>query len=210
MEAADTSAAAPSAEVRDEELLYRAVRKRHFTRHTETDLAVTENAFTDPEMKPSVDRAHMRDLKPQRSRFDDVSNGVCGLVAGEVRAIDDVYEFTASGQPTGDPYVYDVIWRPIKDDPKWPDNPAHSQVETERVMNGGAFKRLRRKLAFLGSQRIELEPLELIVYLSSTRKVYHTETCHHVRKQKTCVPFKKVPADATACTQCKPQGRATV
>jgi hypothetical protein len=210
METADASVVAPSDQVDDEELLYRAVRKRHFIRHSETDVTVSENAFTDPKMQPSVDRAQMRDFEPHRTRFNE-SDGIASLVTRDVRAIDDVFQNTASGQPTGDPYVFDVIWRPIKDDPdpKVRDNPAHSQVETERAMNDGTFKRLRRRLALLGSGRIELHPLEQVVYFSSTRKVYHRRTCRHLKHGTSGVPFRQVPAEATACKQCQPEGWAT-
>jgi hypothetical protein len=210
MDEAQPSAVDPRAHVDDTELLYHAVRRAHFTRHSETDVTVSANAYSDPETKPSVDRAHMRDFEPQRTRFNE-SDGIVSLITKNVRDINDVFQYTASGQPTGDPYVYDVIWRPVKDDPSpnVRDNLAHAQIEADRAMNDGTFKRLRRALALMSSKRAELDPYEQVVYLTRTRKVYHRRTCHHVKKCRTPVAFKKLPIAATPCSHCRPQGWAT-
>src|ERR1041384_3501139 len=103
MEVAEPSGVVPPAHVDDEELLYHAVRQRHFSRLSETEVTVSANAYTDREMRPSVDRAQMRDFEPHRTRFNE-SDGIVSLVTKEVRAINDVFQNTASGQPTGAPY----------------------------------------------------------------------------------------------------------
>jgi len=186
--------------VDNKELLYHAVRKGHFTRLSGTEVTVSANAYTDPHMRPSVDRAGMKGFDPQETRFNDDSNAVVSLVAKEVRAINDVYQFTASGQPSGDAYVFDVVWRPE------PENPAHSQVETDREMNDGTFKRLRRTLAYLSSKRVELDPYEQVVYFTPAGRVYHKRSCHHVKNGRKPVAFQKLSSGAKPCGRCRPEG----
>jgi hypothetical protein len=106
------------------------------------------------------------------------------------------------GKPIGLPYAIDVIPRPVRDDPDREDNPAHAQVEADRDMNDGTFKRLRRALAMMSSA--ELDPNEPVVYFTRTKKVFHKPTCHHVRGKNTSSGFRKALATASPCTRCRP------
>src|SRR5437660_4759143 len=119
----------PTDRVEDTELLYHAVRKVHFTRHSKTEFTVSENAYSDAQKKTSVDRAQINEFEPERTRFRE-SDAIVSLVTEEIRGIRSVFQNSESGRPIGSPYVFDVIPRPIKDhpDPAVRDNPAHAQI----------------------------------------------------------------------------------
>jgi hypothetical protein len=169
---------------------------------------VSENAYYDSKKQPSVDRALIREFEPQQTRFNE-SDAVVSLVTKEVRDIKTIFQNTPSGKPTGAPYDFDVIWRPVEDDPdpKVRDNLSHSQIESDRQLSSGPFNRLMLLLSDMNE--VELDPYEQVVYLSRTKKVYHTGTCRHLKSGKEPVAFKKLPAHATACTRCRPIGWVT-
>src|SRR5687768_15922496 len=82
--------------VDDQELLYHAVREKHFIRHSETDITVSENAYYDSRKQPSVDRAQLNDSEPQRTRFRE-SDAIVSLVTADVRGIESIIQPTAGG-----------------------------------------------------------------------------------------------------------------
>jgi hypothetical protein len=193
MEGANPSPLVPDAHVDDEEVLYHAVRYEHFTRLSDTEILVSENAYWDAKKQPSVDRALLRENEPQQTRFHE-SDAIVSLVTKEVRTIDTIFQNTPKGKPTGDPYRFDVIWRPV-------------QIETERQLTSGPFSRLMLRLADMSV--VEIDPYEQVVFLSTTKRVYHRKTCRHLKSRKESIAFKKLPAHATACTRCLPVGWAT-
>jgi hypothetical protein len=197
----------PQDRVDDAEILYHAVRDGEFNRYSETEVIVSETAYQTPNKRPSVDRAKINNFEPHRSRFNEPSNAVVSLLTEEVRAIDTVFQHTPRGEPAGEPYVFDVIPRPIKDHPKLRDNPAHAQIEPDREISHGTFERLTVALALMSSA--ELDPHEPVVCLSSTKKTYHRDTCYHVQRAKSFVPFRRAAAQAKACKLCKPEPWAT-
>jgi hypothetical protein len=168
----------------------------------DNEVIVSANAFNDPQQKPSVDRAHLTRFDPQHTRWEQ-SDAIVSLMTHEVRAIRSVIENTATGQPIG-PYSFEVRPDPIQNHETLPDNPAHAQIEADRQMTGSAFKRLKEVLAQMISPI--LDPHEPVVYLRRTRKIYHTRTCHHLKRGRTAVPFKEVPAHASPCCACRPEG----
>jgi hypothetical protein len=192
--------------VDDAEVLYRAVWKNDFDRVSETEVTLTENAFGDKSKEPSVDRAHINEYEPERSRFRE-SDAVVSLIAEKVREIT-LTQVLPGGQ--GHPYTFDVVPRPILDKPDPIDNnPAHAQVEADRPLTSSPYKHLKMALARLGKQSVELDPLEQVVYFTRSGKTYHRRSCHHLRKGRQPVRFKKVRPGAVACKQCQPEGWAT-
>ena len=207
MSEADPRLALSEDRVGDDERLYRTVREKFFIRHSETEVTVSEHAYNDARKQPSVDRARIIGFDPQRGRFRE-SDAVVSLIAGQVRAIRSIIQNSPTGIPLG-PYRFDVLPRPIKDDPdpNIPDNPAHAQIEADRELSGSAFERLKRVLAFMSSA--ELDPYEQVVYFTRTKKVYHKRTCHHLKNGKRPMAFQKAPAAARPCSQCQPEGWAS-
>jgi hypothetical protein len=200
MDVAGPRALLPEDRVGDDELLYRRVREQYISRDAENKPFVSANAFNDKQKKPSVDRAHLTGFDPQRARWEQ-SDAIVSLLTEEVRAINSIIERTATGTPVA-PYLIDVRPDPLKDHPTLPDNPAHAQIQADRDMTGSAFSRLKEVLAQMISP--VLDPHEPVVYLTRTRKVYHTRTCHHLKKSRTPVPFHQV--QALPCCACRPDG----
>jgi hypothetical protein len=104
--------------VGDDETLYRRV-SCHVRKK---DGSVSSAAFGgDNDLIPSVDRASLCDNDPARvlTPLRPQARCVVSLVAREVRAIS-----TAKRS-------IDVVPDPIKDDPVWPDNPAHALITSD-------------------------------------------------------------------------------
>ena len=59
--------AEPEDRVDDAEVLYRAVRQGEFHRVSDTEVTLSENAFSDRSKQPSVDRAEINDREPSMS-----------------------------------------------------------------------------------------------------------------------------------------------
>jgi hypothetical protein len=138
--------------VGDEELLYRSVRSDEAPER-EGRRVLSSTAFNDTGMKPSVDRALMRE--PQLSKLSP-TDGICGLIAHKVRGITDVIH-----QGTKRPYAVDVVARPIEADAAQgePGNPAHAQVEVDpNFENPTRFKRLKESLCRIAEQGWVIEP----------------------------------------------------
>lgn len=150
--------------VDNEELLYRRIFSivhsdvQHYKISSEGKINFSTMAFSDKSLSPSVDRACLHGSDAAKTQSTD-SDGVIGLIAKNVRAIDDV-----SSDKDGVEVVYkiDVIHRPKLE------NKAHTQIEpspqyaSEKIFN----KKVRQRLARLADQRLvsygwEIEPSEI-------------------------------------------------
>lgn len=132
--------------VEDDETLYRRVVYKPDNWHIDEvgELRVTQSAFSDPQNKPSVDRANLCGDNPQWTQQGDDRNGVVSLLTQEARAIADI---VTNSQP---PQLHqiDVIHRPEET------NYAHAQIEADpAIASKGTFKRFRVSLAFLANNR---------------------------------------------------------
>jgi hypothetical protein len=184
-----------------DELLYRRVYEEQVGRDTENKPFLHKSAFNDRYLQPSVDRAHINHFDPQRTRLrDDMSNAVASLVAHRVRAIATVIDHYA--ETPGTPHRFDVIPDPVHGHPTEPDNPAHAKIQSARPMQGNAFDHLKRALVKIST--IDVLPHEPVVYLTTTRRVYHVRTCRHVQRGRTAVAFTTLPAGARPCCGCQP------
>lgn len=132
--------------VRNEEILYRSIRREFATKDSDGVWRFTSEAFRDPERKPSVDRARLQGHRPVASRRGP-TDGVARLVTEDVRSINGVIERTEDRQEI--PYRIDVIPDPILHDPELPDNPAHAKIVGDRPINNAAFKKLKQILSQL-------------------------------------------------------------
>lgn len=145
--AAETSRAITP--VLDEELLYRSVADtddHHVCDPKGNLLRVGNSAFNDPDQKPSVDRALLREGGPQATRFAP-EHGVVIIGTGEVRAISTVIPYTAKGEPLP-AHVVDVVHVPEDQ------NYSHALVETApHAASRGAFKKLKEALSRLATTR---------------------------------------------------------
>ncbi len=126
--------------VADAECLYRSVKKDHC--QADPVHKVTSGAFLDPQYRPSVDRAHLRNHDPSRT-LQDPTDGIVMLVTAEVRAIEGVRRSAPDVT-----YRVDVEPRPE------PGNPAHAEIYLDPAPpNRGAFDKLRLQLARLANKR---------------------------------------------------------
>ena len=80
--------------VANEELLYRRIPARSsgsefYTKSSEGKINFSKSAFADRGLKPSVDRACLHGNDPTKTQLSN-TDGVIGLIACNVRAIDDL------------------------------------------------------------------------------------------------------------------------
>ena len=136
----------------NEELLYRSIvacssgTNQYYTKSSEGRVNFSKLAFADRGLKPSVDRACLHGNDPTKTQLSD-TDGVIGLIAGNVRAIDDLSSGDAKGNVTA-LYKIDVIHRPK------PENKAHARVEpSPEYSSDKVFKRLQQRLARLADER---------------------------------------------------------
>lgn len=133
--------------VEDDEFLHRSVRQE-WAVLVDGELRLSSQAFNDPSLKPSVDRARMRPaVESKRSPTD----GICCLLTSEVRSIT-----TVMHQALMRPYEVDVKARPIEPDNERgePANPAHAQIEVEPEFESRSrFNKLKDALCRLASAR---------------------------------------------------------
>ena len=134
--------------VLDEEVLYRRVPDRpgDFYKPIEGGrYRVTSGAFGDKKQQPSVDRAILRNNKPENSkrRYTDC---VVSFTAGEVRSI------RSFGR------TVDVVHDP--NPPEDPDNPAHGLIVAKHpfTANNSEFKKFKQALARIADSRWEIPP----------------------------------------------------
>ena len=135
--------------VLNEELLYRSVRDSGDHHGCDPDgrlVRVGNSAFNDPERKPSVDRALLREGGPKDSRFSQ-QDGIVTMGAGEVRSISTVVTNNKKAEPLHGHGV-DVLHAPVEY------NYAHAQIETApHVASDGAWKKLKEALCRIAVAR---------------------------------------------------------
>ena len=139
----------------NDELLYRSVRADpnfdEYTYDDERNLVILPNAFKDSHTRPSVSRAGMDRVNPCFFPYRlSPTDGIVGLIAGEIRAIDDV-----TSQLENETLVYevDIEHKPSRR------NKAHARIYAIPKFKGkpkekeDAFDRLKISLARLASKR---------------------------------------------------------
>ena len=140
--------------INDDELLYRSIRADpifdEYTYDDEKNLVILPNAFKDGRTRPSVSRAGMDGVDPCIFPYRlSQTDGIVGLIAGEIRAINDV-----TSQLENETFVYEVD---IEHKPN-EINEAHAQIFAIPKFQGkpkekeDAFDRLKISLANLASK----------------------------------------------------------
>ena len=140
--------------VEDDEMLYRRIPTGcHYT-VANGKVQFSTSAFNSPELKPSVDRAKLRESARQTKI--DPTDGVASLITVGVRAITSVENLEANGMRGAPPkYLIDVIARPIPmDQISQIENLAHAQIESHpEILTGSRFKKLKEARARLATER---------------------------------------------------------
>ncbi|MBP0631978.1 hypothetical protein [Cupriavidus sp. AcVe19-1a] len=137
----------PEDVIDDTEIVYRRVpNDPMFFRIEEGRLRLTSAAFNDKAKRPSVDRSSLLNKDPQRAKTA-TTQGVVGLVVGEVRRVDKVTRTDVNGNVV-ETHQLDVIPDPL------PDNPAHALVtHSPEFKSNRPFDRLKESLARLAEER---------------------------------------------------------
>jgi len=137
--------------VGDEELLYRRIPScssgttEYYIKSPEGKITFSKSAFADRGLKPSVDRASLHGNDSTKTQLV-ATDGVIGLIARNVRAINDLSSGDSKGNVTA-LYKIDVIHRPK------PDNKAHASVEpSPEYSSDKVFKRLQQQLVRLADE----------------------------------------------------------
>ena len=137
--------------VHDDEILYRRIsagRKLYKIRADGT-IQISSEAFSDRELRVSVDRAKLCNNNPKHT-LGNGPGGVVGLVARDVRNIDDLTRNDRKGNPLQQ-FKIEVEPVPLSD------NPAHAEIyaipEFADADKKGAFHRLCRRLVRLAEER---------------------------------------------------------
>ncbi len=149
--------------VDDVEILYRRIRHVEGLYVVQADgtAKVSSAAFSDPNFRPSVDRAELFHNDPTKTQRDP-SDGVVSIVAGNVRSIDTVVQNDKAGKII-QTFDVDIEHVPILNHPTMPDNPAHAEIcMIPSCPNKSVFRKLSERLAQLANGRpweIELQGL---------------------------------------------------
>lgn len=141
--------------VADEETLYRAAfYGKKCYKIQDNKAIVSSQAFTDREMRPSVDRANLCDNNPRYSQKTE-KDGVVSLITKDIRMTDTVIQNNSKGEAEFQ-YKIDVYPRPLES------NYAHAQIEPcPEYRNRKPFRKLLERLAYLANERgWEIEPWE--------------------------------------------------
>lgn len=141
--------------VDDDEVLYRRIPagRNLYSRQADGTLKMSSQAFTDRELRVSVNRARLC-KNGARDTLSDEKDGVISLVAGEVRKLDDVT------RNENDKIIqrFKIEIEPVP----LANNLAHAEIFAIPTFTsadrGGAFKRLCRSLARLAMNRWEIMP----------------------------------------------------
>ncbi|SRR6266851_9583878 len=137
--------------VYDDEILYRRILagRKLYKFRTDGTIEISSQAFSDRELRVSVDRAKLCGNNPKYT-LGDKPGGVVGLVARDVRNLDNL----ARNDQRGDilqRFRVDVEPAPL------PGNDAHAEIyaipEFIEADRRGAFHRLCRRLARLAEDR---------------------------------------------------------
>src|SRR5690348_5163110 len=108
--------------VHDDEILYRRLpANRGLYKHrSDGTIEISSQAFTDRELRVSVDRAKLCGYNPEYT-LGDQPGGVVSLLAKDVRNVDDLVRNDSSGKPVVQ-FKIDVEPVPLSD------NPAHAEI----------------------------------------------------------------------------------
>lgn len=141
------------------ELLYRRVPidKDLFKRQVDGTLQLHSQAFADPDLAPSVDRAILRNNDPSQTQLNPM-DGVLGFCVDDVRVIRDI-------EHAGLSYRLDVEPDPIPaNNPDGePENLAHARIQcypkpTPKAFNRKIKVRLARLIEEIGPTAWLIEP----------------------------------------------------
>ena len=133
--------------VRNDEILYRRIptRRKLYKIRTDGTIEISSEAFSDRQLRVSVDRAKLCDNNP-RQTLGNEPGVVVGLLTSDVRNVDDLTRNDPKGKPLFQ-FTIDVEPVPLLG------NPAHTEIyaipafaDTDRR---GAFHRLCRRLVRL-------------------------------------------------------------
>ena len=116
---------------------------------------LTSEAFNDPILKPSVDRASIRTNAADSLR--GVGHGIAQLLTVEVRACKKVIQNPWAKNPAEQiPYKLLVTADPVEDGNAQglPPNPSHALIETDPALaNPSRFRKVKDALCRLAEQR---------------------------------------------------------
>lgn len=141
--------------VEDDEVLYRRVQAGRNYRVPQSDgtFRLSSMAFSDPQYRPSVNRAELCNNDPTKVQLK-TSDGVVSVIACDVRAIDSVIQYDQKNRPV-QYHNIDVEHMPEEN------NYAHAEIYMQPATRSqGVFRRLMEGLAQLADQRkweIELQ-----------------------------------------------------
>lgn len=117
------------------------------------EVYLSSQAFADRNRRPSVDRAKLCGHDPSYTQFR-LSDYVCSLVTGDVRAIATVVKHDKKGVPQ---VQHNIDVEPV---PLY-DNAAHAEIYAVPEISGGRlFERLLERLAYLARWERGFEPPE--------------------------------------------------
>jgi hypothetical protein len=143
--------------VEDEETLYRRVRagRRLYQIGDDGLVKFEPSAFSERNMRPSVDRARLCNANPWHTKYEP-TDGVTSVVAVDVRQLEPLPQLDSKKRPiTGKVFQADV-------EPKRIDgNDAHAEIFLHPTCNSrGVFDRLCTRLAYLAEQQQWAAPPE--------------------------------------------------
>ncbi len=137
--------------VHNDEILYRRISagRKLYKIRTDGTIEISSEAFSDRELRVSVDRAKLCDNNP-RYTLGNEPGGVVSFLARDVRNVDGLTRNDRKGNPLQQ-FKIDVEPVPLSD------NPAHAEIyaipEFADVDKKGAFHRLCRRLVRLTEAR---------------------------------------------------------
>lgn len=130
--------------VRNDEILYRRIsaRRKLYKIRTDGTIEISSEAFSDRQLRVSVDRAKLCDNNP-RQTLGNEPGVVVGLLTSDVRNVDDLTRNDRKGNPLFQ-FKIDVEPVPLSG------NPAHAEIYAIPAFadadRRGAFHRLCRRL----------------------------------------------------------------
>lgn len=133
--------------VDDNEMLYRRILagRKLYKYKTDGTIEISSEAFSDRELRVSVDRAKLCNNNPKHT-LGNAPGGVVALVARDVRNVDDLTRNDSKGNPV---QRFNIEVEPVP----LSNNPAHAEIYAipafADVDRRGAFHRLCRRLVRL-------------------------------------------------------------
>jgi hypothetical protein len=140
---ADGLATNPQEYVKDDEVLYRNV-KRAYIKPLNGGFRPSSQAFTDPNYRISVYRAMLCSNNPSHAQVDKREDCVRRLVTGEVRAIGTVIKYDSKRNP--------VQHHAVRVDPA-PEHgdPSHAEIYADpQITSPRMFAKLQEALVWIG------------------------------------------------------------